>query len=119
MIDACEEERKASLKRLKIRAPEKKRHEWATRVWRLYKQTPHDIALLWDQQDGMCALCRQPLDSPRVWVIDHDHKTEKTRGLLHSWCNHRVLSMIERGGFIRAWNALWYLWPEQTGRSCP
>jgi hypothetical protein len=64
---------------------------------------------MWDRQRGRCALCEQPLDT-KVWVIDHDHKTGAFRGLLHAWCNHRVLSMIERAGFTRANNAIEYLW---------
>lgn len=111
MKDRSEEQRKAALPRLKIRASEKKRHEWAVRIWRTYELTPEDVGRQWEMQHGKCRLCEQPLDSKRVWVIDHDHKSGFFRGLLHAWCNHRVLSMIERAGFTRTYNALGYLWP--------
>ena len=106
MKDRCERDRKAALRRSK---PRDKRREWELRIARKYGLTPHDVAIKWDFQYGRCALCEEPLDSKRVWVIDHDHKTGKFRGLLHAWCNHRVLSMIERGGETRAVNAIAYL----------
>lgn len=117
MKDRCEQDRKAALRRLKVSGAELHLRRWEQHIWRRYKLTPHDVALLWDRQDGLCVLCDEPLNGwsktgkQKVWVIDHDHKTERVRGLLHAWCNHRVLSMIERAGYVRTENALEYLWP--------
>ena len=44
--------------------------------------------VLYDLQDGMCAICGK-MDDPqgRDFAMDHDHKTGKLRGLLCSHCN--------------------------------
>lgn len=42
-------------------------------------------------QGGVCAICRRPPKKVRLH-IDHNHKTGQIRGLLCSWCNHRLLS---------------------------
>lgn len=41
------------------------------------------------KQDGLCPLCKKPIDTsiPREGVIDHDHKTGECRGVLHRSCN--------------------------------
>lgn len=38
------------------------------------------------QQNGVCAVCNKP----GKLVVDHDHKTGKVRGLLHSSCNAAI-----------------------------
>lgn len=38
------------------------------------------------EQDGKCAICRQP-DPRRLLSVDHNHKTGKVRGLLCHSCN--------------------------------
>ena len=47
---------------------------------------------LFEQQEGKCAICRQP--EPQMWkgrrknlAVDHDHKTGRVRALLCSECN--------------------------------
>lgn len=41
---------------------------------------------LFEKQNGVCALCGRP-PSEKLLVVDHDHKTNKVRGLLHRSCN--------------------------------
>ena len=42
-------------------------------------------------QDGKCAICDRPQDaSIKFLSIDHDHKTNKLRGLLCSNCNRGI-----------------------------
>lgn len=43
------------------------------------------------RQEGVCAICHRPPKKIRLH-IDHDHKTGVIRGLLCSWCNHKLLS---------------------------
>lgn len=49
--------------------------------------TPDDYEELWAQQNGACAICRR---SDRALVIDHDHASGETRGLLCRQCNVAV-----------------------------
>ncbi len=42
---------------------------------------------LFDQQGGVCAICKKPNDCGRRLSVDHDHKTGKVRGLLCGRCN--------------------------------
>lgn len=42
-------------------------------------------------QGGVCAICQRPPKKVRLH-IDHNHKTGMIRGLLCSWCNHKLLS---------------------------
>jgi hypothetical protein len=41
-------------------------------------------------QGGRCAICRVKAGR-KLFHADHDHKTGVFRGLLCSWCNHRLL----------------------------
>jgi Recombination endonuclease VII len=42
--------------------------------------------------DGRCIICRQPftVDGARCAVIDHDHETYYTRGVIGSYCNYEI-----------------------------
>jgi hypothetical protein len=57
-------------------------------------------------QDGVCPICQKPLEGISN-PVDHDHKTGVVRGVLHTYCNHRVL------GRMREWEVAqrmaWYL----------
>lgn len=43
-----------------------------------------------DEQKSLCALCKKPLLGFSESFIDHDHKTRKIRGILHSNCNSGI-----------------------------
>lgn len=56
-----------------------------------------------DLQEGCCPVCSQPFTQERRPVIDHEHlrgykkmsadkKAKAVRGLLHNWCNHRLVA---------------------------
>jgi len=47
-----------------------------------YGITPEDFTELWEKQKGKCALCHNAATD-----VDHDHATEKVRGLLCHSCN--------------------------------
>jgi hypothetical protein len=58
-----------------------------------YKITVAQYEQLLAHQNGVCAICRKPPVVGEPLVVDHDHKTEEVRGLLHKQCNIGV------GGF--------------------
>lgn len=53
---------------------------------------------LYDEQDGLCAICGLPNDADRKLDVDHNHRTLKIRGLLHRGCNMRL-----RRGMTSSW----------------
>src|SRR5207247_2731565 len=59
----------------------RKRTKLANRLSQ-YDLTIEEYEKLLEQQEGCCAICQEPVD-----VIDHNHKTGETRGLLCRACN--------------------------------
>lgn len=60
--------------------------------WRLQYQfgiTLETYKKLFEKQNGLCKICKQKEKSKRyMWLtVDHDHKTNKIRGLLCHLCN--------------------------------
>jgi hypothetical protein len=55
------------------------------RLRQKYGMTVADFERMKSEQDGICAICGQPLGDDIA--IDHDHGTGKVRGLLHRGCN--------------------------------
>ncbi len=68
---------KTYYRRVRIRILEKK-----------YKLAPGQIEKMLEVQRGLCGICNQQMTP---YCIDHDHLTEKVRGLLCGKCN-RVLA---------------------------
>lgn len=42
---------------------------------------------MYEAQGGTCAICDQPCASGRRLAVDHDHVTNRIRGLLCAKCN--------------------------------
>lgn len=61
-----------------------------TRVQLTYGLGPGEYSELFRQQDGKCAICRQPRQ--QRLSVDHDHKTGLCRGLLCRRCNNHLLA---------------------------
>lgn len=66
--------------------------EWA--LWKKYGLTDKDIEAMFAAQDGKCPICSDPLGilnedtGKHIRVcVDHDHVTNKVRGLLCDPCN--------------------------------
>jgi len=57
-----------------------------------YNLTLEDYGWLAYKQDFCCKVCNQPLDfSTKIGAaVDHCHKTNKVRGILHSQCNQAL-----------------------------
>ena len=68
---------------LAVRRRENHRERWLKR----YGLTVEGYDLLSEQQEGRCAICGTDTPNGRNWHVDHDHKTNKVRGLLCHNCN--------------------------------
>lgn len=56
----------------------------AENIWRLYRLSAVQYKKMFDEQNGKCAICDEPMVEPHV---DHDHSTEAIRQLLCGVCN--------------------------------
>jgi hypothetical protein len=79
--------------------PENKLAQRSRLLKRRYGITAEQFNELWSAQNGKCKLCGREMiadggiSADRV-VVDHNHRTEEVRALLHHKCNVR-LSNIE------------------------
>ena len=78
------EEERARQNAKQKEAHRRKYHKW------VYGLSDDEYQRLWDEQKGLCALCKKP----RTLVVDHDHTTGRVRGLLCYGCNGG-LGMLE------------------------
>jgi hypothetical protein len=68
---------------------------WAGHLRRTYGITPEDYQRIFEEQDGVCALCHRPErgkggrhgTTQLNMAVDHDHVTGKVRALLCNVCN--------------------------------
>lgn len=73
-----------------------------------YNITTEEWCRLLVNQGGVCALCREPGDVPgrgkssETLVVDHDHKTGKIRGILHSRCNTGIGALRDDPRLLKA-----------------
>lgn len=64
-----------------------------------YGLTLDQVEEMYEVQGGRCAICQRPLDR---YTVDHDHETNKVRGLLCTACNTGIghlgdsIEMLER-----------------------
>jgi hypothetical protein len=79
----------------------KKRHEENPKrtknndLKRLYGITLDEHTQMYEEQNGVCAVCEKPGDGKwKKLCVDHDHKTGKVRQLLCRNCN-MVLGQID------------------------
>lgn len=79
----------------------------AQRVEKVYGITSEEYAAMYDLQNGRCYIC-QRLSPSRRLAVDHDHDTQRVRGLLcpdpERGCNHAILGPLEAspGGALAA-----------------
>ena len=90
--------------------PDKKRLYYLTQRKRWYgymlKQkfgmTVEQYDVLYDSQGGTCAICKKPGNGNRRMSVDHNHGTNKIRGLLCQRCNTIVGMSFENSGILMA-----------------
>lgn len=86
---------------LAVRPQDRRRRGWAYQIWYYYGLTAEDYAILWNRQNGCCAICEKPMrDGTGGAGVDHNHKTGKVRGILCTHCNYRVLHVVERARLL-------------------
>ena len=75
-----------------------------TRQYKLkgrYGITPEEYQKMHDEQDGVCAICKQPETllhqngNIRRLVVDHNHETDEVRALLCTKCNLMVGNSLD------------------------
>jgi len=52
-----------------------------------YDLSHEDWLKMWEGQGGKCIICRKKFTKPSDGFVDHNHKTNKVRGLLCRKCN--------------------------------
>ena len=95
-IECCKADAKAAFQNNPevYRKRAREAYDYAERRERMllkeYGITPDDYAKLFEQQKGCCAICGSQESGHNVTqhlLVDHDHITNKVRGLLCSSCN--------------------------------
>lgn len=76
-----------------------------------YGITPEDFNQILSFQGEVCPVCGGPFDENRKGYIDHCHKTERIRGILHMQCNTLLGMAKDKVEILK--NAINYL--ERTG----
>jgi len=75
-------------RKYKKKNPDKVKKWYRAKVYRKYGLTVEDFDAQYNKQYGCCAICgKHSLELSRALDIDHNHITNKNRGLLCSQCN--------------------------------
>jgi hypothetical protein len=83
----------------------KTRGEWNRMV--RYGISPSQFAAMLEDQNGVCGICERAFEATVgrqkrgtvTLAVDHDHATDKVRGLLCDPCN-RLLGLLENGMLV-------------------
>lgn len=86
---ACAECVRLGIHQRRYRTTDKYR---STVLKRRYGITLEEYLAMWEDQQGQCAVCDEPIEE--VPHVDHDHATGSARGLVHPRCN-QVVAGIE------------------------
>ncbi len=67
-----------------------------------YGITPEDYEVMLEKQNGACAICHttEPNTGKKFFDVDHNHETEKVRGLLCGRCN-KYVGLLENNESLR------------------
>ena len=72
-----------------------------------FGMTPEQYEERLEAQGGVCAICKGPPVSDKVYCVDHDHQTGAVRGLLCRKCNSGIGYLRDDPSIVRV--ALEYL----------
>src|SRR5206468_12595026 len=64
-------------------------------LYRAYKITEYEYNELVKKQNGVCAICEKICNKYERLSVDHNHETNKVRGLLCHRCNSAIGFIIE------------------------
>jgi len=70
--------------------PEDKKLQRNRHLKEKYNLTLDDYNQMFEQQNGVCAICGNPENTNRMLAVDHNHNTDVIRGLLCFNCNTRL-----------------------------
>jgi hypothetical protein len=65
-------------------------------LWSKYKIEVWDWAIMYEQQEGLCACCFKELDFSNKTHVEHNHTTKEVRGLVCARCN-MAIGVVEEG----------------------
>jgi hypothetical protein len=80
---------------------------WWIKRESFYHTTEAVLRKLWDEQKGICPVCREALNpfGHRYNHIDHDHITGRVRGWVHARCNRWLILLEKNWDGIRKWTS--------------
>ena len=82
-------------------ANEKKLKSRAQHIKKSYGLTVEDFNRMWDEQNGRCFICSEPLVLGIGCHIDHDHESNTVRKLLCKGCNNGIGFLKENSELLR------------------
>jgi hypothetical protein len=62
----------------------------AQHLWKTYQLSTDRFDQIFDEQDRRCGCCQTMDPGEGSWNVDHDHQTDKIRGILCSSCNQGI-----------------------------
>jgi hypothetical protein len=68
---------------------------------RLYGITLEEYVEMFDNQNGVCAICKKECKTKNSLSVDHDHTTGKVRGLLCNACNRAIGMLGDNADILR------------------
>jgi len=73
-----------------------------SRLMKLYGITIEEYDRMLENQKGCCAICdRDAANFKTRLAVDHNHITGEIRGLLCSYCNHRIIGRHRDAALLR------------------
>lgn len=98
---ARNKDRVAILRETRRSNPDAQRRDYLKRLHYKYGITVEAYETLLTAQNGLCAICGQVNPNKSELAVDHDHTTNKVRGLLCSTCNTGIGHLKDSTELVR------------------